>query len=307
MKKLSLITVAALALVMVSCGENKYPDYTKTKDGAYYNLFESHPEGREIALNDVVSVNMDYFLTSPTSDSMLVSYTQFPEQMRIQLLEPTFKGDMFSVLANLHVGDSVSIIVRGDSTFYKTFGARILPPFFKDGDDVRFEMRILNSQTEEEFRAEMQRLEEEGYAKAEERLAQYMADNKVNAAEIESGLYYSILKKGKKGQNPQTGDMVKVHYTGRLLDGTVFDSSIERGEPIEFPLGYGRVIPGWDKGIAQMTKGEKGVLYISPRLAYGAQEIPGAIPAFSPLVFDVELVEFGPQPAPQMLPAPQAK
>lgn len=299
--------MAALALVMVSCGENKYPDYKQTKDGAYYNLIESNPEGRQIALNDVVSVNMDYFITSPTSDSMLVSYTQFPEQMRIQLLEPSFKGDMFSVLATLHVGDSASIIVRGDSTFIKTFGARILPPFFKEGDDIRFEMRILNSQTEDEFRAEMQRLEEEGFAKAEETLVQYMKDNSVSASEIESGLYYSLLKMGVKGKNPQAGDMVKVHYTGRLLDGTVFDSSIERGEPIEFPLGWGRVIPGWDKGIAQMTKGEKGVLYISPRLAYGAQEIPGAIPAFSPLVFDVELVDFGPQPAPQNLPAPQAR
>ena len=85
--------------------------------------------------------------------------------------------------------------------------------------------------------------------------------------------------------------MVSVHYTGTLLDGTVFDSSIERNEPIQFILGVGQVIQGWDEGIQLMSKGEKGVLYIPYYLAYGDTGA-GIIPPFATLKFEVELIDF---------------
>ena len=86
--------------------------------------------------------------------------------------------------------------------------------------------------------------------------------------------------------------MARVHYTGKLLDGTLFDSSIERGQPIEFPLGVGQVIPGWDEGIMMMSKGEKGVLYIPYYLAYGDRQAGDKITPFSNLMFEVELIDF---------------
>ena len=85
-------------------------------------------------------------------------------------------------------------------------------------------------------------------------------------------------------------DVVKVHYTGTLVDGTKFDSSLDRWEPYEFPLGQGQVIRGWDLGIAKMQKGEKGVLVIPSDLGYGARG-SGKIAPFSTLVFEVELVD----------------
>ena len=125
--------------------------------------------------------------------------------------------------------------------------------------------------------------------KAKDELAAYLAENGITATPRESGLVYVCTKPGK-GRNPVTNNNVKVHYTGKLLDGTVFDSSVERGEPFEFELGMHQVIPGWDEGIALMKKGEKGILYIPAELGYGPRQA-GMIPPYSNLIFEVELVD----------------
>ena len=105
----------------------------------------------------------------------------------------------------------------------------------------------------------------------------------------ESGLTIIEVKLPDAAVTARPGDQVWVHYTGKLQDGSVFDSSLQRGQPISFPLGAGRVIKGWDEGIAGMRVGEKRQLVIPPALAYGPTARPG-IPANSTLVFDVQLV-----------------
>ena len=104
-----------------------------------------------------------------------------------------------------------------------------------------------------------------------------------------SGLQYQVVTTGK-GARPNAENTVKVHYTGTLLDGTKFDSSIDRGEPAQFPLGA--VIPGWTEGLQLMPAGSKYRFWIPARLGYGDQGTPGGpIPPGSTLVFDVELLE----------------
>ncbi len=105
----------------------------------------------------------------------------------------------------------------------------------------------------------------------------------------DSGLVYVLVEEGT-GEMPEPGDLVDVHYTGTLEDGTVFDSSIDRGEPISFVLGLGQVIAGWDEGIGLMQVGEKAQLIIPPALGYGAAGSGESIPPNSTLIFDVELV-----------------
>lgn len=107
-----------------------------------------------------------------------------------------------------------------------------------------------------------------------------------------SGLKYKDIVEGT-GASPQPGDTVIVHYTGRLEDGTKFDSSRDRSQPFSFKLGVGRVIKGWDEGIATMKVGGQRELVIPPELAYGDRGAGGVIPPNATLVFDVELLRIG--------------
>ena len=106
----------------------------------------------------------------------------------------------------------------------------------------------------------------------------------------ESGLRYQILQKGS-GAQAEKGATVSVHYKGQLADGTVFDSSYKRKEPIEFALGSGQVIAGWDEGVALLSIGDKACFVIPSHLGYGAQGAGGVIPPNANLIFDVELVD----------------
>ena len=111
-----------------------------------------------------------------------------------------------------------------------------------------------------------------------------------NAIRTSSGLMYIILKEGN-GATPTSGALIEAHYTGRLLDGTKFDSSVDRGKPFLFVVGKGDVIKGWDEAFLSMKKGEKRILIIPPGLAYGDKGMR-TIPPNETLIFEVELINF---------------
>ena len=288
--KRSIFLVAVsllLSATMLSCGQKSpFKGYKPTKTGLYYKEIVKGT-GEALKNGDVIKVNLAYYI----NDSLLFTTDDLPEPAYDLVHESLFKGDIYEGFSMMHVGDSMSFMINADSVFRKQFRAPILPEFVTPGAFLRWEVKIDEAMTEEEYQQmkmeEMAALQQ----KANEEFTAYLQENGVTTTPQESGLVYVCTKKGK-GPKPTSKQTVKVHYTGKLLDGTVFDSSLDRGEPIEFQLGTGRVIPGWDEGIALMSKGEKGVLYIPANLAYGARQAGDLIKPYSNLIFEVELVDF---------------
>ncbi|MDD7276640.1 MAG: FKBP-type peptidyl-prolyl cis-trans isomerase [Bacteroidales bacterium] len=260
--------------------------YQATDNGLYYRLFTNNG-GENPQIGDLLELTM----SCSVNDTVVI----LPLTKNIiPMTEPSFWSDFVEGFSMMHKGDSASFIVDIDSSFVNLFGYNTLPPQFNSTDIMRFEVRLDDFYPESEFRFRMIENIKKNYPaeteKAASELNAYLEKNGVVAQPTSTGLYYVKTQDGT-GEKPSKGSTVKAHYTGCLLDGTVFDTSIERGEPIEFVLGVGQVIPGWDEGIALMSKGEKAVLYIPYYLAYGDRDL-GVIPPFSNLVFEVELIDF---------------
>jgi len=152
--------------------------------------------------------------------------------------------------------------------------------------------RVPNDVLTASFQVIRERMQAEQAAKAEAAAAagrDYLAENakREGVTVLASGLQYEVLVAGE-GAKPGAEDQVRTHYHGTLIDGTVFDSSYERGQPAEFPVGG--VIPGWVEALQLMNAGSKWRLHVPSELAYGAQAV-GSIPPHSVLVFDVELLD----------------
>lgn len=288
MKK-TYFMAAACGLLMAfgatSCEKSAYPGYKMTESGLYYKYLVEN-DGPTAQLGEVVEVDLAYYL----NDSLMYSTKDAPEPVYDLVHEPSFAGDLYEGFTMMHKGDSMSMIMPADSVFLKMFNSRIVPDFVDSASIIRWEVKLVDIMTEEEVNARIQAAMDEKFAAADETLRAYLAENNIEATPTESGLIYVCTQPGN-GAKPEAGKKVKVHYTGTLLDGTKFDSSVDHGEPFEFPLGMGYVIPGWDEGVAMMSKGEKGILYVPAKLAYGERQA-GPIPAFSNLIFEVELVDF---------------
>ena len=300
MKK-SILMMAAMAMlvagVMSACTEsNPYPGY-QNQNGLYYQFFTQN-EGETPQVGDLVDVNICCMINDTTP--------LIPNMKNIMQVQPSnYDGDIFEGLRMMHKGDSASFIVNIDSTFKYLYGQPSLPSEFNSTDVMRFEIKVNDFFPEKVYAqnfandvksrndqraAQLQNDHPEETAKAAKELANYLTKNKITVEPTASGLYYVVTEPGN-GEKPEVGKPVTMHYTGKLLNGKVFDSSVEREQPFQFVLGVGQVIPGWDEGVQMMSKGEKGVLYIPYYLAYGERDM-GEIPAFSNLMFEVELIDF---------------
>ena len=285
--KMSLLLM--LSIIMFSC--SKHPGFKKTDSGLYYKIHTKSDDTAKARIGDVLTMKMCVRAKNKTMDSVLFNSNMIPYPYKMQLSKPMYKGDFLEGIALLSKGDSATFILIQDSVFKNAQK----PPFLTPTDELFMDVKIVNIQSKLEYDKEMEIQMKQQQAALEqlknkeaEDLTKYLTDNKVKAKPTTSGMYYIEQLKGK-GAKAENGKKVSVHYTGTLLNGTKFDSSVDRGQAFEFVLGQGQVIKGWDEGIALMREGGKARFIIPSSLGYG-EKGSGPIPSCSPLVFDVELI-----------------
>lgn len=287
-RTLFIIVIAAIGAYLVSCQEEgEFPGFKQTESGLYYKFHHESGDTLMPEIGDFVEVDMIY----ATEDTVMFDSRELPKTMQMPVVKSVHVGDIYEGMSMMHKGDSATFICNADSVLTKLFRFRSIPPELDSVDYIYFHLKIKEILSREEMdakrEADMKEFESEEVALRDA----YLKENYPNAKPTESGLFFISEKKGS-GKKPADGQKVKVHYTGKFLDGTTFDSSVDRGQPFEFTLGQKQVISGWDEGIAMMRKGGKSILVIPSHIAYGPQG-RGSIPPFSTLVFEVELIDFG--------------
>ena len=285
MKKtvLVLMIFSIFAAFLTSCDNGSFKT---NENGLKYKFYNENSEGRAPVEGDIIEVNMSY----ATPDTVLFDSKSMPQALVMRLEKPLFKGDLYEGIYMMHVGDSATFSCNTDSVFMKLFRQPKTPPEYDSVEFINFNVKLLSVKTQEEMQAEQEA--EMATAMAEETgiREKYLTDNNITVEPTETGLIFIETKKGN-GKKPVPGDKVKVHYSGYLLDGTKFDSSFDRDQPFEFDLGQGRVIKGWDEGIALLNVGGSATLIIPSDIAYGPRGAGGIITPYSTLKFDVELLE----------------
>ncbi|MEX0883811.1 MAG: FKBP-type peptidyl-prolyl cis-trans isomerase [Cyclobacteriaceae bacterium] len=305
MKRINSLMMGVLVIVastlFYSCQKKK-----TTSDGIEYTYLN---EGKDKTKDgDFV---MYQFIAKTSSDSVFISsYDQpIPPYLQHSDTAETRTG-IDEIFLNLNNGDSIEI----NATAEQIFTEQGVPPFLKNDDMVTINIGVINVLEEEIFEdyfndlvAEQQKKQA---ADAEIRMEDdiktienYIAENNLDADRTESGLFYVIEEEGA-GEQVEQGNKISVNYTGYVLDGTVFDTSLESKakesntykeerpyEPFSFEVGKGMVIPGWDEGLQLLKNGSKAKFLIPSPLAYGPSQRGEVIKPNSVLIFDVEVTD----------------
>jgi FKBP-type peptidyl-prolyl cis-trans isomerase FkpA len=299
MKKIAFFLVVA-AIVVAACKKSPYPGFEQTENGLFYQFHIQNKDAAKPKKGDIVVGELSIRL----EDSLI--FTNAGQPTRLFPVDSIYPGDLFEGVQLMGIGDSATFIVFADTI--KKYVP--MPQDVKPGAKFYYSIKLTEIISKEKVEAE-QKVQMEAYTKQAEEakvretadIEKYIKEKKISAKPTESGLYYIETKKGS-GAQAENGKTVKVEYTGMLLNGKVFDTSIKsiaekaglfnaqrQYEPIEFPLGEGRVIPGWEEGIAKMKVGGKAKFIIPSNIAYGARGAGKDIPPFSTLIFEVELKE----------------
>lgn len=289
----SFAVLVLFALFAQACGSSEYPDYEKTKSGLYYN-FHQETDGENAEIGDYITFDLVY---KDEEGKVLMDTREMGVPSLLMLIESEYPGDIYEGLAMMSVGDSASFILDADDFFQITAKIEEEYDFIEPESKLFVDIKMLNIQDEQEFEEEQMKMMQQREAdndkafQEEQRLLQeYLDKENIIETPRTSGLIYIEKKKGD-GPKVKPGQEVTVHYTGMLLDGSVFESSLNSGEPISFVIGQQQVISGWDEGIQLMNVGGKARLIIPSYLAYGDRGAGNVIPPFTTLVFDVEVID----------------
>ena len=298
MKKQMRMATALVAgtMLLAACGSSDMKGYKQTDDGLYYRFEQQCKDSVQVQEGDVLVGEMTIRLDTT------VLRTNVGRTERLMPAIPMYDGVLHEGIMMMHKGDRAIFAVAADS-MAKFMDARQMPPMYEAGKGMKFyyEINLQDIVTKDEFAEEQANYEKEMETAREqepELIANYVKEHGIKALPNAKGLYVIVNKKGT-GAPVAVGREVTISYTGRLLDGTVFDSSNEADcaaagmqchEPLKYVVGQMGLIPGWEEGVMGQPEGSKLQLIIPSAMGYGSQGAGQHIPPYSPLVFDIEIV-----------------
>ncbi len=288
MKKnyLSIVILFALfSAIVVSCGDSEFPGFKKTETGLYYKFYIENDDTLKASQGDFVTLALKY----GNEDTIIFNSDRMPDGLTFALDFPFHKADLYEGLMMMSEGDSATFMISADSFFFKAARARQLPSYIDSGSFLAFNVRMIDIETKLEKELNEQARLEERRAQEPVDLQKYLADNNYPADPTPDGIYFISEVKGT-GKSPSVGEMVSVHLSVNLVDGSKIFSSLDRGEPIEFEFGKKFDTDGLEKGIAMMRKGGKAKVIVPSDMAYGAERRGNLVDSYSTIVYEVELV-----------------
>ena len=283
----------SLIFILISC-----VDKEKVLDNGIELKYFKNGNGEEIKDGQIVMINLQYFdydgnelLNKVGNDPVVLQKDSSWEN----------NGIIYEVIDNLVKGDSVFFQLTTEQ-FFKNAPQSVEVPDSVKNKLISFYTGVQDVMSQSEFedyqRVQYEKMQQEMEQQNENQLSidlelieNYLKENNIDAMKSESGLHYVITEKGN-GDNAAAGDNVTVHYTGMLLNGEKFDSSLDRNQPFSFQLGQGMVIRGWDEGITYFNKGASGTLYIPSTLGYGSSGAGGVIPPNAILIFEIQVIDY---------------
>ena len=230
-----------MAMMLFAACTEQFPGYKKTKDGLFYKFHSQNPAAVQPKLTDFLKVDMTCYL----NDSLYYDWMGTQREVYTQLQEPIFKGDLQEAYAMMHVGDSASFYVKADSVAIKYYEQDPNAVGLKSDDYFRYEVKLVDVQTEEDFTANIEKMKETLKEESKKALEAYVAANSITVTPEASGVYIIPLEKGK-GRCPVKGEKVELDFSASLLDGKSVGSTFDSPDKFSFVLGEGFVIPGWE-------------------------------------------------------------
>jgi FKBP-type peptidyl-prolyl cis-trans isomerase len=282
MKKVFFQPLAVILLVVfasLACS-SKYPGFDKNQDGLYYKLYKVSKDTVKPKVGDWVTIDYRLVVKSKDKDTTLLNSKYTPQgAVRLQIPPSDYKGDIYSGMKMLSIGDSATFLIPADSLFKRTFKQGARPHFVDSNSMVQFFVNLKLIENP----ADMKK-------KEDETLKKYLTTNNITIPPTASGIYYLEQEKGK-GNKIDTGMMVSVHFTVSLLDGKQIFSTHERNEPIEFECGQRFDTKGLEEAIKMMSKGTKAKVIVPSAMGFGEQGRGTLVPSFATLLYDVEIVD----------------
>ena len=279
--------VLAFLLLFGSCKYfSKYPDYNKSPTGIYYKLIFIGPEEKYPKPGNYITVDICY---QTTNDS-----TFFKGSRTFQITKPEFKGSIDECFLMMSECDSTTFIISAQDFFTKTLNTK-LPGFMVENSEMKVGIKMRLIRTKEEYQKEKEEflawIEDFGdYEKLI--LKRFIEEEKIDVELTEEGFYYIQIKKGD-GPRVKEGDVVMIDYEGKFLNGLFFDSTKKRNQPFEFVYGSElQVIKGLESAVGMMHEGDKAIVIIPSKLAFGESgSSTGIIPPFTSVIYEVEVLK----------------